>query len=514
MLINVCSCGSKSETRQGFQPNMTYGGAMPAFAQGIPPNSSLSGVRPEIPQGVYGFPHYGNGVVSRGLSSFIPYVGYPLFNKNLHCPVYLQFPQATRISKSKVEAGSLSFIHCVGNVDFAEDPWTEINGTRTQNNYDSSSNSNSSIISRLSASSGDSNYKTTGPSELEANADSFTCRQPVVTILSMVGGGRTSRNRGMPTAPKESPRGRGRPPSASKRKRAIDFIEISSSNNVNVEDNGETEHISPMNVHKNDKSSLRSNLDNNSNSKMDQVVLNEAITNVITNLSKTINSNPDFSPHTHSALSMLLNNLVTPMNSSVTNQSQIDNIMEKLASPKTLVGSPPLVKGSTGDGNICPNYVKKLFPQDEKGNNFSFLNYDPLNGCKHPGRTTGIEIPEWMPTLFPIPASMILDEIEAAVSLYIFGSNKDDQKFGKEVLINYTCWGQGNRETLKSLMPNKEVDQEIFLPINDEKHWYLLVVDKSKQQLILLDSKPDRKRSMWRKLYVQKMVGELQNLHD
>ncbi|KAK7275118.1 hypothetical protein RIF29_16225 [Crotalaria pallida] len=288
-------------------------------------------------------------------------------------------------------------------------------------------------------------------------------------------------------------------------------------------DNGETERVSPMNVHKNDKSSLRSNLDNNFNSKMDQM----------------INSNPDFSPHTHSTLSMLLNNLITPMNSSVTNQSQIDNIMEKLASPKTLVGSPPLVSRSAGYGNVCPNFVKKLFPQDEEDNNFSFLNYEPLNSCKHPGRTSGIEIPEWMPTLFPIPAGMILDEIEAAVSLYIFGSNKDDQKSGKEVLMNYTCWGQGKRETLKSLMPNKEVDQEqlalglgapyeppkalmnfykkdfmgtvevlrkIFLPINDEKHWYLLVVDMSKQQLILLDSKPDRKRSMWRRLYVQKMV--------
>ncbi|KAK7259252.1 hypothetical protein RIF29_24854 [Crotalaria pallida] len=197
----------------------------------------------------------------------------------------------------------------------------------------------------------------------------------------MVGGGRTSRNRGTPAAPKETPRGQGRPSSASKRKRAIDFIEISSSNTVSVEDNGEIEHVSPMNVHKNDKSSLRSNLDNNSNSKMDQ----------------------------------------------------------------------------------------------------------------------------WMTTLFPIPASMILDEIEAAVSLYIFGSNKDDQKSRKEVLVNYTCWGQGNRETLKSLMPNKEVDQEIFLPINDEKHWCLLVVDMSKQQLILLDSKPDRKRSKWRRIYVQKM---------
>ncbi|KAE9587864.1 putative mediator complex, subunit Med13 [Lupinus albus] len=77
--------------------------------------------------------------------------------------------------------GSLSFIHCAGNVDNSEDPWTEINGTRTQNSYDSSSNSNSSSISSLSASSSDSDYKTTGPSELEADADSLTCRQSVLS---------------------------------------------------------------------------------------------------------------------------------------------------------------------------------------------------------------------------------------------------------------------------------------------------------------------------------------------
>ncbi|KRH31605.1 hypothetical protein GLYMA_11G256800v4 [Glycine max] len=77
--------------------------------------------------------------------------------------------------------GSSSFIHCAGNVDCTEDPWTEINGTRTQNSYDSSSNSNSSSISSLSASSSDSDYKTTRPSELEADADSLTCRQSMVS---------------------------------------------------------------------------------------------------------------------------------------------------------------------------------------------------------------------------------------------------------------------------------------------------------------------------------------------
>ncbi|XP_027336151.1 mediator of RNA polymerase II transcription subunit 13 isoform X2 [Abrus precatorius] len=77
--------------------------------------------------------------------------------------------------------GSSSFIHCAGDADCSEDPWTESNGARTQNSYDSSSNSNSSSISSLSASSSDSDYKNTGPSELEADADSLTCRQSMVS---------------------------------------------------------------------------------------------------------------------------------------------------------------------------------------------------------------------------------------------------------------------------------------------------------------------------------------------
>ncbi|KAK7259250.1 hypothetical protein RIF29_24852 [Crotalaria pallida] len=90
---------SKTAKDKGFQPNMTSGGYMPAFVQGIHPYPSLSGVRPEIPQGVYGFPHYGHGVASQGLSPFLPYVGYPFFNQNLHHhSVYQQFPQVRRMS--------------------------------------------------------------------------------------------------------------------------------------------------------------------------------------------------------------------------------------------------------------------------------------------------------------------------------------------------------------------------------------------------------------------------------
>ncbi|KAJ7964650.1 Mediator of RNA polymerase II transcription subunit 13 [Quillaja saponaria] len=78
--------------------------------------------------------------------------------------------------------GSSFFMHCAGDVDFSEGPWAETNGTHPQHGYDSSSNSNSGSISSLSGSSGDSDYKmTSGPSELEADADSLTCRQSAVS---------------------------------------------------------------------------------------------------------------------------------------------------------------------------------------------------------------------------------------------------------------------------------------------------------------------------------------------
>jgi mediator of RNA polymerase II transcription subunit 13 len=72
-------------------------------------------------------------------------------------------------------------------VESTDDPWNEYNGSRTQNSYDSSSNSNNSSISSLSASSSDSDYKITGPSELEADADSLACRQSMMASADRLG---------------------------------------------------------------------------------------------------------------------------------------------------------------------------------------------------------------------------------------------------------------------------------------------------------------------------------------
>lgn len=64
------------------------------------------------------------------------------------------------------------------NMDCMEGSTAEINGIHTKHGYNSSSNSNTSSIGSISSSSSDSDHKmTAGARELEADADSLTCRQ-------------------------------------------------------------------------------------------------------------------------------------------------------------------------------------------------------------------------------------------------------------------------------------------------------------------------------------------------
>ncbi|XP_048235321.1 mediator of RNA polymerase II transcription subunit 13 isoform X2 [Ricinus communis] len=70
------------------------------------------------------------------------------------------------------------FMHCGGDIDNMEGSWIESNGVRMRHGCNSSSNSNSSSIGSLSSSSSDSDPKRTGEAgDLEADADSLSCRQ-------------------------------------------------------------------------------------------------------------------------------------------------------------------------------------------------------------------------------------------------------------------------------------------------------------------------------------------------
>ncbi|KAF5735695.1 mediator of RNA polymerase II transcription subunit 13 isoform X1 [Tripterygium wilfordii] len=74
--------------------------------------------------------------------------------------------------------GSSFFVHCAGNAVSMHGSWIETSGVHMECSYNSSSNSNSSSVSSISSSSSDSEYKmTTGSGDLEADADSLTCRK-------------------------------------------------------------------------------------------------------------------------------------------------------------------------------------------------------------------------------------------------------------------------------------------------------------------------------------------------
>ncbi|KAJ4977034.1 hypothetical protein NE237_002140 [Protea cynaroides] len=77
--------------------------------------------------------------------------------------------------------GSSFFMECLGTagkIESIEGPWSESNGIRSLHSYNSSSNSNSSSLSSLSSTSSESDYRTTmGTGDLEADADSLTCKQ-------------------------------------------------------------------------------------------------------------------------------------------------------------------------------------------------------------------------------------------------------------------------------------------------------------------------------------------------
>ncbi|XP_043688928.1 mediator of RNA polymerase II transcription subunit 13 isoform X1 [Telopea speciosissima] len=77
--------------------------------------------------------------------------------------------------------GSSFFMDCLetaGKIESIDGPWSEVNGIHSLHSYNSSSNSNSSSISSISSTSSESDYRTTtGTGDLEADADSLTCKQ-------------------------------------------------------------------------------------------------------------------------------------------------------------------------------------------------------------------------------------------------------------------------------------------------------------------------------------------------
>ncbi|KAL6011623.1 hypothetical protein ACLOJK_002071 [Asimina triloba] len=96
-----------------------------------------------------------------------------------------------KIQQDEIDQQTLSFVFIAsskglfgsaGYIDSLLSPWVDSNGIRSCHSYNSSSNSNSSSISSISSTSSDSDYgMQAGGCDLEADADSLTCRQSGTT---------------------------------------------------------------------------------------------------------------------------------------------------------------------------------------------------------------------------------------------------------------------------------------------------------------------------------------------
>ncbi|CAI9108175.1 OLC1v1007721C1 [Oldenlandia corymbosa var. corymbosa] len=103
-----------------------------------------------------------------------------------HWLVYINFP----VSCISYQL----FINIPISCDFSGDGMTDakygsrldMNGFRSHHGYHSSSNSNNSSISSISGSSSDSDYKTSGVADLDADADSLTCQHSGLSSIDQL----------------------------------------------------------------------------------------------------------------------------------------------------------------------------------------------------------------------------------------------------------------------------------------------------------------------------------------
>ncbi|KAJ1405565.1 Ulp1 protease family, C-terminal catalytic domain [Sesbania bispinosa] len=286
------------------------------------------------------------------------------------------------------------------------------------------------------------------------------------------------------------------------------------------------------------------------------------LVNVVTNLSHVIANNDGvYGPENP----VMLAAVPTVRNSSIMQQAETESIMVKMVSSVERASKAALEMKENEEAPADVGILRNLSSPMKEGNTIAagYMNYNPPHTSQVDGRTSGVIIPEWMPILFRPPKDMILDEIEAAVALYLFGTNKDDNNNGKEVIVKGR-FANGERRHFKCLIPKGMVDQEIltlvacmqtyeecdqpscwflpttfsqyvldwsrspkavmgyyqddfmgkiellskiFVPINDgHLHWYLLVVDLKQKLLVILDSKPNPTLSELKRRNIKKLA--------
>ncbi|KAJ1415155.1 Ulp1 protease family, C-terminal catalytic domain [Sesbania bispinosa] len=89
-----------------------------------------------------------------------------------------------------------------------------------------------------------------------------------------------------------------------------------------------------------------------------------------------------------------------------------------------------------------------------------------------------------------------LSKEEAEIAAYIFCKEVKDEDDRKEGIVATPLkFCEGNRAMLHNLKPKCEIEQDVFIPVNDGNfHWFLVVIDFIKKEVVYLYSFPSESR--------------------
>ncbi|XLT25569.1 hypothetical protein HN873_043849 [Arachis hypogaea] len=162
----------------------------------------------------------------------------------------------------------------------------------------------------------------------------------------------------------------------------------------------------------------------------------------------------------------------------------------------------------------------------------------PPNGQSHV--RVGAVLPKWWTLIaFEPTASMMLTDSQVAIAAYIFSDTLDPSE---ELVISDE---KGYRSTFRCLVPERCVEsrryalsdkytpsevifdflgaymslkishvKRVFIPICEELHWYLVIVDFTSRRLIILDSLPSVEKHQQRKRNAIKVATYLEAMLD
>ncbi|KAK2389013.1 ubiquitin-specific protease ESD4 [Trifolium repens] len=181
------------------------------------------------------------------------------------------------------------------------------------------------------------------------------------------------------------------------------------------------------------------------------------------------------------------------------------NVMEKLVKPFTKESVRPMTK----------ERVRKLYsPYDKDGKKHVVAVTSTPTGCyiKSSKKLVGPFVPSWLSSLFKPKKTMNLNSDQCDMASYIFGHSTYDKKV---VSYSRVPFCDETRMLLHGLKHTQMLSGDIvFLLVHDAEclHWFLLVIDFKKKEVIYVDSLPSRSARPRRMRSIKKLNVYMEEL--